>query len=407
MKNYTFKQNDFNRNESTDGKSSLCAFQFHDDFNPETIPPRDWIVKGLLLKPYVSVLVGPGGVGKSQLINTVGVSLASGIDFLNLGVKEQYNVLIINNEDSEDELKMRVSGICQHHNISFNKISDSLFMHSGYSEPLILADNSNDMIKATKKKDELIALIKQKNISILTVDAFVSSHNIDENRNSDMDKVIGVYKSIALETNIAILIVHHTRKMGSDSEAHAGDIESSRGAKAVTDACRAGHTLASMSRKTAKELDIDFSIGKSLLRMDDAKQNYSELNERSSWFRMVSTQIANEEWIGVPEMFNIEPHLKNLRDKSNGLNPHDVAESLNSICIHLANPDENTWTEIRSKYMELKKVSTRTAMNHIKLLSDNPENPTRINSDTGLIDFWIGQKSGGSTAPFVIFRKEL
>ena len=36
---------------------------------------------------------------------------------LNKKVIEQTNVLLLNNEDDEDELKRKVAGICQHFNI--------------------------------------------------------------------------------------------------------------------------------------------------------------------------------------------------------------------------------------------------------------------------------------------------
>jgi AAA domain len=386
----------------------LKLFSFAPEFDPALIPRRNWVIKNLLLRGFVTALISPGGTGKSQLINAIGVSLTSTDDFLDIGVDHKANVLIINNEDSTDELKMRVSGICQHHQIVFSQLSESLFMYSGYSDPLILADYSNDgTVKATSKKDELIELIKQHQIDVLIIDPFVSTHQIEENKNSEMDKVVGVFKHIAKETDTAVLLVHHTRKVGTDSEAHAGDVESSRGAKAVTDACRVAITLAKMSHKTADKLDIDRSISKSLFRMDSAKQNYSEAEENSTWFKMTGVQIANSEWIGVPETFNMEPHLKNLQDNSNDIGAHDVAEVLNSICMKLSNPAENLWTDIRPKYMHMANVAQRTADYHIRLLSDNKKVPTRIKVNSGLTDFYIDKKSGGRTSPLIVFREEL
>jgi len=389
-------------------KAPLEFFQFPNNFDPATIPPRNWVLKGMLLRGFVSALVAPGGVGKSQFINSVGVSISSAIDFLNLGVDHQANVLILNNEDSQEELQMRVSGICKRHNIEFSQITNSLFMRSGYSEPLILAEEVNGTVMATSQKNELINLIKKNNIAVLMIDPFVSIHTTEENKNSEMDKVIGILKQAAKETNTAILLVHHTRKTGTDSEAHAGDIESSRGAKAVTDACRVGLTLAKMSRKSADKMEIDFSIGKSLFRLDEAKQNYAQNEEYSSWFKMAGVQIANNEWIGVPEVFNIKPHLDKLQDNNSDVSAHEVAEALNTVCINLANPAENSWTDIRPKYMKYKNgLSQRAADYHFRLISDNENMPTRIRMNSGLIDFYIHKKSGGKTAPFILFRKEL
>ena len=84
-------------------------------FNPSTIsrnftkniisiPKRQWLVDHLCLKAYITGLVAPGGVGKSSLALALGISVASNNDILQLGVRQQANVLILNNEDSTDEL---------------------------------------------------------------------------------------------------------------------------------------------------------------------------------------------------------------------------------------------------------------------------------------------------------------
>jgi hypothetical protein len=84
------------------------------------IPPREWLVDRLCLKAYITGLVAPGGVGKSSLALALGISVASNNDILNLGVRKQANVLIINNEDSDDELKRRIAGITTQFGINHN-----------------------------------------------------------------------------------------------------------------------------------------------------------------------------------------------------------------------------------------------------------------------------------------------
>jgi hypothetical protein len=109
---------------------------------------------------------------------------------------------------------------------------------------------------------------------------------------------------------VAIEVVHHTKKAGakSDSETHAGDVESGRGASSLKDACRIAITLARMSPKTATALGINYEDeGRFLVRLDAGKGNFSGPPDGATWFKQVSVLLSNGDTVGVHEVFDMQP----------------------------------------------------------------------------------------------------
>lgn len=90
---------------------------------------------------------------------------------------------------------------------------------------------------------------------MLVVDPFVSCHELPENDNSGMDRVVKAWARVAKEAGCGIVLVHHTRKMGGDRE--QADAESSRGGKAFVDGCRAVRVLNRMTAAEAQTAGVE------------------------------------------------------------------------------------------------------------------------------------------------------
>lgn len=59
------------------------AFTFEGDFDPASLPERPWIIKGLLLRGYVTAGIAPPGVGKSTFAAITAVMVATGWETYN------------------------------------------------------------------------------------------------------------------------------------------------------------------------------------------------------------------------------------------------------------------------------------------------------------------------------------
>jgi hypothetical protein len=372
-------------------------------FNPATvsknfttdianIPPREWLVDHLCLKKYITGLVAPGGVGKSSLALALGISVASNNDILQLGVRQQANVLILNNEDSTDELQRRIAGIVTQFGICTSSLEDTLFYISGYEKKYMLSEMSDGCQKETAFASDLIKYMLDKDIGLLIVDPFVSTHNSPENDNTAMDQVMSIYRKIAAKTGAAITLIHHTRKQQDNKGSSAGNADIARGASAFKDAVRVVATLTPMTSKEAGDLKFDSVEQSRHFRLDLAKQNFSPACVNAWWFRMESCLIDNGEQVGVPVPVNLKPLFSNSVSKVKW-SDLSVAEALERIFGNAASRD---WKSLQPQFMTDNQVGKSSAYDAIKLLSEDPNKPTIINNSNEDLGYWRSKPPGGS-----------
>jgi RecA-family ATPase len=120
--------------------------------------------------------------------------------------------------------------------------------------------------------DRLEQLICQHNVDVLFVDPLSELHNVEESDNGAMRAVVARFRELAVKHNIAVCILHHTRKGGASSP---GDLDAARGASAIAGAVRVALTLCGMSEDDASALgpSTDVQARSHYVRLDDAKQN--------------------------------------------------------------------------------------------------------------------------------------
>jgi RecA-family ATPase len=68
------------------------------DWKDRPVPPREWLVEGLIPHKTVTLFSGDGGTGKSLLSLQLAVAVASGGSFLGKPVK-QGDVIVLSVED--------------------------------------------------------------------------------------------------------------------------------------------------------------------------------------------------------------------------------------------------------------------------------------------------------------------
>jgi hypothetical protein len=371
-------------------------------FNPATIGknftndianilPREWLVDGLCLKAYITGPVAPGGTGKSSLALALGISVASNTDILQLGVRQQANVLVINNEDSTDELQRRIAGITTQFGIRTNSLEDTFFYISGYEKKYMLSQMSEGFQKETAFAGDLIKYILDKDIGLVIVDPLVSTHDSPENENTAMDKVMSIYRRVAAKTGASITLIHHTRKQNTKGSS-ADNADIARGAYAFKDAVRVVATLTPMSKAEAQKLTFDDQKQSRHFRLDLAKQNFSPACVNETWFRMESCLIGNGEHVGVPVPVNLKPLFSNSASKVKW-DDVLVAEALERI---FGNASSHDWTSLMDQFKEDNQVGKSSAYGAIKLLSEDPNNPTVINKGVQDIGYYREKLAGGS-----------
>ncbi len=259
--------------------------------DPSSLPRRQWLMGHWLLRGEVTAIIAPGGTGKSTIGNTIALCLASGQPLLgkplHLGSQA---VWIFNLEDGTEELERQLSAACIYYGIGPADCGGQLHLDSGLVQLLCTASEDRDGIELAEEVfAELAATISERRIAMVIIDPFVSSHAVRESSNEAIDAIVKRWKQLAQETGCAVVLVHHTKKLGG-REVTAED---GRGAVALRDAARVVLTLNAMSQAEAEKLGIaDPALRRSLVRIDTGKANRAP-PDATTWIKLESQCLNN------------------------------------------------------------------------------------------------------------------
>ncbi len=267
--------------------------------DPSTIPPRPWLYGQHLIRKQISVTVAPGGVGKSSLTICEGLAMASGRDLLGDWTASDLNVWIYNLEDTRDEMNRRIIAAMQHHNVASEEISGRLFVDTGRERELSTAIQTREGVQIVKPEMEALAQeIEAREIDVLIIDPFVSSHQVGENDNGAIDLVAKEWARLADRCNCAIELVHHTRKTNGEE----ATTESGRGATALLAAARSGRVLNKMTESMKAEAGVKEDPSTYFAVTRD-KANLAPTAGRV-WRRLASVHLSSGDSVGVVEVWN-------------------------------------------------------------------------------------------------------
>ena len=256
------------------------------------IPPRDWVYGRQLLRGSLSVVVAPGATGKTALMVGTSLALATGRAFLGKEVHDgPKRVWLWNLEDSGDEMARSLEAAAMHWRISPADVGDRLYVDSGLDgAELKIAHNVREGFTINEPVVEaLVAELQRRQMDVLIVDPFVSSHTVSENDNGAIDAIAKEWARVAVRANCSVILVHHARKMAG-GEVNA---ESARGAVALIAAARSVMVLNRMGSEEAERLGVDGEEHRRFFRTYDDKNNRAPPADKSDWHRMVSVSLNN------------------------------------------------------------------------------------------------------------------
>jgi hypothetical protein len=141
-------------------------------------------------------------------------------------------------------------------------------------------------------------LIEERRPAALIVDPLAELHDVEENDNTALRHVLAAFRGIATEYDIAVVVLHHTRK----GALAAGDPDTARGASALIGGARIVLTLLPMSEDDAQALGIPKSrhARSAYVRLDDGKQNYAAIGD-ARWYEKIPYPLRNGEHVPALE----------------------------------------------------------------------------------------------------------
>lgn len=274
------------------------VFRFGNALDPVVIPPRPWLMTRMLLRGQITMLVGPGSVGKSVLALTIAAHLAMGQPFLDY--KPKYGAarsIVYDEEDDVAEMSRRLWAICHEYNFDFDFVRNEIALVSRNELAFRLTTNDPPSMNAAHVQ-ALVDAAKDPRVGLVALGPFVSIHSTAEDDNVKMAFVMGVAREIAEATNVAIMIGHHVSKPNG-AASRAGDANTSRGASAIVNAARFAFTLSTPTEQDCDLYGIKKDERYDFVAMSDAKMNYAKAMARANWLVKRSVKLANTDEVGV------------------------------------------------------------------------------------------------------------
>ena len=292
------------------------------------LKPRPWVMQDRYVGGIVSAVIAPGGVGKSTVALLDALAVCTGKPLTGFEVKKKGNVWLYNTEDPLGELELRLAAMCVTHNVTPEERA-GLHLTSGRDVPLILAKKGKNGIAVNEEAIKAaIDYIKQQNIVLLIVDPFVRSHEVDENDNMQIDKVIWCFQRIMDATGCAVCVVHHTNKSAYNVTSPEEKMHTGRGASSLVYAARIAHVLTPMKEEEATKFSIPQSRRRWYVRLDNAKANLQAPAESARWFEKVSVDLMIGESVGAIRPSNVNKVMEALEEAERQRRRLDLAKAL-------------------------------------------------------------------------------
>lgn len=237
-------------------------------------PVLDFIWPGFLAGT-VGALVAPGATGKSFWALEAAMSIAcsvAGGDLVGLAPAHSGRVIYLAGEDPPPALGCRIHAIGKHLSQAAREaIAENLIL-----EP-IMGKRPNVM------DDRHLTRIVEfcAGARLIVLDTLSRIHNLDENSNGDMARLVATLEHVAASTGASVLYLHHVSK-GSARECQTDQQQAARGASALIDNARWCGFVAKMTEDEAQRFsDRSYDrepIGNDrrgyFVRFGVSKQNY-------------------------------------------------------------------------------------------------------------------------------------
>jgi RecA-family ATPase len=173
----------------------------------QTLPDTRWLIESLWAEGGVGLIGGTPKSLKSWLGLEMAVSVATGTACLGrFPVRSPGPALVYLAEDAPTVVRERLLALCLVRSIALDNLDVRVI-----TAPSLRIDLKTEQ----EKLKETIALHRPR---LLVLDPFVRLHRIDENQAQEVAPLLDFLRTLNRTYEIAIVLVHHTRKSGSGSQ---------------------------------------------------------------------------------------------------------------------------------------------------------------------------------------------
>lgn len=287
------------------------------------IPRTEWVYGRFYAKGYTSVTASAPKVGKSMLGLLEAVDIATGRGILTGCPQKPLHAYYYNAEDDLATIQNRVSAILTHYGICQSELSGKLAIASGVGGGFHIVSGSDGEINEA----QFLAMEEtflDAGIDVAILDP-LQDLSLAPETNDVMRRLGERLRRMASRCQIAIGLMHHTRKVQAGSKATMDDF---RGGSALRGFARFNRLLVPMSEADAARAGLPdhrpfFQIG-------DIEGNLAPPSgDRSRWFEKISVDAPNGESVGVVAAWT-------WPDADSGIRP----EAIDACCLAVLRADE-------------------------------------------------------------------
>lgn len=282
------------RSEEPEQAGVSFEIRFWDKVDLAAIPRVSYVYNHFYAKGYTSVTAAPPKVGKSLLGLIEAVDIATGRGILTDKPQAPQRVYYYNAEDDQNTIENRVGAILQHYGIDQSEIQGRLALTSGAGEDgfYIISGQDGEINEPQFKAME--AACQANKIDCIILDPLQDLSRSPET-NEVMRLLGGRLRKMANRCDMAIGLIHHTRKMTPGVKASIDDM---RGGSALRGTARFNRLLVPMSEDDAVKAGL--KDHRSHFQVGDIEGNLAPpSSDYAKWFEKVSVIAENGESVGV------------------------------------------------------------------------------------------------------------
>ncbi|MER9279591.1 AAA family ATPase [Mesorhizobium sp. M0522] len=228
-------------------------------------PARKFLVPELIPAATVTLFSGDGGTGKSLLALQLGVSTATGTDWIG-NMLEEGHALYLSAEDDIDEIHRRLVAICAGRDFSVADLRKlTIAPLAGLDAVLASPMTKGNAIRATALFDALAAKACALMSALIVLDTSADLYAGNENDRAQVRQFVGMLRGLAMTTRAAVVLLSHPSVAGMT----AGSGTS--GSTAWNNSVRSRLYLERVKADDGMEPDVD------LRRLRSMKANYGPI----------------------------------------------------------------------------------------------------------------------------------
>ena len=182
----------------------------------QAVPPRRWLIDGILARGSITLLTSDGGAGKSLLLQQLQTAIALGGDWLGLDLPDDPVASFgLYCEEDEDELHRRQADINSAYQIDMRAIGGCVHYASRVGDDNILATfGYNDKIERTAFYDQMSHKIRETGAQLVIVDTAADTFGGNENYRAQVRAYINLLRRWAMEADGGVILTAHPSNFG-------------------------------------------------------------------------------------------------------------------------------------------------------------------------------------------------